>query len=62
MDLATITAGVLLGNLITFALVWNLRKLDAVRPPMFNLLALFFTLLVVFLIGLAASDFGQAAL
>lgn len=62
MDLVTIMAGVLLGNMITFSFLWHLKKLDSEKPPMRNVLAILFTLLVVFLIGLAVSGSGQAGL
>lgn len=38
MDLVTVVAGVILGNSLTVAFLWNARKLDAPEPPVRNIL------------------------
>jgi hypothetical protein len=62
MDLITVVAGVLLGNLITVALIWNIRQLGGPNPPIRNLLAVIFIGLVVATIGIVLGQSSPAEL
>ena len=57
MDIITVTAGVLIGNLITAALLWQLRAVSVPEPPVKNLiiLLLIFGLMILIGLGLAQS-------
>ena len=56
MDLVTVMAGVLVGNLLTVGLLWNIKKLDAPNPPLRNIIYVLIIALVVCLIGVAVAQ------
>ena len=56
MNIVTVLAGVLIGNFITFMLIWQIRKLDVPNPPIKSLLAVIFIGVWIALIGFAFSQ------
>ena len=54
MDISVISAGVLVGNFLTVAFLWNLRALDVANPPTKNIVYIIAVTGVVFLIALAS--------
>lgn len=58
MDLVTVMAGVLLGNLLTVGLLFNIKKLDVPDPPLRNMVWVVVIGLVVCLIGVALARQG----
>lgn len=55
MDIVTVVAGVILGNALTVAFLWNARKLDTPNPPARNIL------FVLVILGFAALVFVAGA-
>lgn len=62
MDLVTIMAGVLLGNLLTVGLLFNIKKLDVPDPPLRNMVWVVVICSVGFLIALAVAQQTPAGL
>ena len=54
----TVMAGVLLGNLLTVGLLFNIKKLDVPDPPLRNMVWVVVIGLVVCLIGVALARQG----
>jgi hypothetical protein len=53
MDVVVVTAGVLIGNFITVAFLWNVKKLDAPNPPVKNIVYVLIIAGLSFLIALS---------
>lgn len=62
MDIVTVIAGVLLGNTLTAAFLWNARKLDAPNPPLKNILVALAILGFAALIFVAGAQSGREAM